>query len=78
MSAAQRARAAQNAAARALLAHGPRHPAARALLTTAALAARAAYTAGHAVRDIHATTPMNTGDHHDNQSFRRRFVDRRQ
>ncbi|ESQ01767.1 hypothetical protein B590_30318 (plasmid) [Streptomyces sp. PVA_94-07] len=47
------ARAAHHAAARALLHHGPRHPAARARLTEAARAAGHVWDAGHPVTAIH-------------------------
>ncbi|MGC4923813.1 hypothetical protein ACLQ17_25780 [Streptomyces sp. DT197] len=47
------ARAAHHAAARALLRHGPRHPAARARLTEAARAAGRVWDAGHPVTAIH-------------------------
>ena len=47
------ARAAQHAAARALLRHGPRNPAARARLAEAARAAGRVWDAGHPVTAIH-------------------------
>ncbi|MGW9314845.1 hypothetical protein ACWGSB_21105 [Streptomyces albidoflavus] len=47
------ARAAHHAAARALLHHGPRNPAARARLTEAARAAGHVWDAGHPVTAIH-------------------------
>ncbi|MEU7310368.1 hypothetical protein ABZ649_20235 [Streptomyces albidoflavus] len=47
------ARAAHHTAARALLHHGPRHPAARARLTEAARAAGRVWDAGHPVAAIH-------------------------
>ncbi|MFE1090204.1 hypothetical protein ACFW5K_23265 [Streptomyces albidoflavus] len=56
------ARAAHHAAARALLHHGPRHPATRARLTEAARAAGHVWDAGHPVTAIHGLvkeTPMN-------------------
>ncbi|MEU7377191.1 hypothetical protein [Streptomyces albidoflavus] len=56
------ARAAHHAAARALLHHGPRNPAARARLTEAARAAGRVWDAGHPVTAIHGLVkepPMN-------------------
>ncbi|MGN4163518.1 hypothetical protein ACRWOO_28140 [Streptomyces sp. NEAU-PBA10] len=47
------ARAAQRTAARALLRHGPRHPATRARLIEAARVAGHAWDAGHPVTEIH-------------------------
>ncbi|MFF5435540.1 hypothetical protein ACFY5K_36830 [Streptomyces griseofuscus] len=47
------ARAAQQRVARAALVVGPAHPLARLLLAAAALAAAAAWDAGHRVSDLH-------------------------
>ncbi|MDT0614458.1 hypothetical protein [Streptomyces lancefieldiae] len=47
------ARTAQHRAARAALAVGPHHPLARLLLAAAAMAAAAAWDAGHCVTDLH-------------------------
>ncbi|MGY4965104.1 hypothetical protein [Streptomyces sp. 900105245] len=47
------ARTAQHRAARAASAVGPAHPLARLLLAAAALAAAAAWDAGHRVTDLH-------------------------
>lgn len=50
------ARAAQHQAARAARLVGPAHPWARLLLATAAVAATAAWEAGHHVHDLHPST----------------------
>ncbi|MFJ2819046.1 hypothetical protein [Streptomyces sp. NPDC087294] len=50
----QAARTAQQRAARAVAAVGPRHPCARILLAAAALAAATAWDAGHRVAAVHA------------------------
>ncbi|CAM5558439.1 hypothetical protein [Streptomyces purpurascens] len=49
----QAARTAQQRAARAALAVGAHHPLARVLLAAAAMAAAAAWEAGHRVTDLH-------------------------
>jgi hypothetical protein len=49
----QAARAAQQRAARAVAVVGSAHPLARALLAAAAMAAAAAWDAGHRVADLH-------------------------
>jgi hypothetical protein len=61
----QAARAAQQRAARAALAVGSHHPLARVLLAAAAMAATAAWEAGHRVADLH---PSN--QHHEEGSPR--------
>ncbi|MFB7598382.1 hypothetical protein [Streptomyces sp. NPDC056160] len=58
------ARAAQHRAARAASVIGPAHPLTRLLLTAAALAAAAAWEAGHRVTDLHHPTRR----HHERRS----------
>lgn len=73
----QVARAAQHYAARAAAAVGPRHHLARLLLAVAAIAAAAAWDAGHRVTDLHprpARTTRRNG-HVNAQEFRTRHGD---
>ncbi|MFL4910901.1 hypothetical protein ACJ6WF_49390 [Streptomyces sp. MMS24-I2-30] len=55
----QAARAAQHRAARAARTIGPSHPLTRLLLAAAAMAAAAAWEAGHAVADLHLLHPRD-------------------
>ncbi|TBO60230.1 hypothetical protein EYS09_07950 [Streptomyces kasugaensis] len=64
----RRARAAQHRAARAITRHGLAHPLARTLLAAAALAAAAAWEAGHHVRDIHSPALHQGQQHHGTES----------
>ncbi|MDX3208710.1 hypothetical protein [Streptomyces scabiei] len=60
------ARAAQHLAARAATAAGPTHPLTRLLLAVAALAAAAAWEAGHRVADLHhSRSPADRKPPHD-------------
>jgi tRNA A37 threonylcarbamoyladenosine synthetase subunit TsaC/SUA5/YrdC len=57
-----RARAAQQHAVRALAVRGPAHPIVRALLAATAMAAIAAWEAGHHVTDTHALAGTDQED----------------